>query len=134
MKTDKKGIVNKPIVVGTLPQVIIDKYELECDSNDVKMYPGAIKHIQRKHPGIYERYSGNIKDIIENPDYVGNNPKEPNSVELIKVIDEHILIAIKLDPSGYLFLSSMYDMNNGPVKVEKRLKSGRLQPYMDLIG
>ncbi|WP_140349578.1 PBECR2 nuclease fold domain-containing protein, partial [Bacillus thuringiensis] len=115
-------------------QVIIDKYELECDSNDVKMYPGAIKHIQRKHPGIYERYSGNIKDIIENPDYVGNNPKEPNSVELIKVIDEHILIAIKLDPSGYLFLSSMYDMNNGPVKVEKRLKSGRLQPYMDLIG
>ncbi|MED3353520.1 plasmid-related protein, partial [Bacillus thuringiensis] len=61
MKTDKKGIVNKPIVVGTLPQVIIDKYELECDSNDVKMYPGAIKHIQRKHPGIYERYSGNIK-------------------------------------------------------------------------
>lgn len=134
MKGDKKASVSKPIIVGTLPQVIIDEYELKCDSNDVQMHPGVIKHIKRKHPGIYEQYSVNMKDIIENPDYVGRNPTEPNSVELIKLIDKHILIAVKLDPSGYLFLSSMYDMHNGPVKIEKRLNSKRLKPFKDLLG
>lgn len=126
--------IKEPITVGILPQVIIDKYNLICTSNDVKMYPGAIKHIQKRHPGIYERYSSEMKGIIEQPDYVGQNPKEPNSVELIKIIDQHILIAVKLDPSGYLFLSSLYDMNNGHVKVQKRINSGRLIPFKDLLS
>lgn len=132
MDTDTQTTINQPIIVGTLPQMIIDKYELKCDSTDVQIYPGAIKHIKKRHPGIYEKYSSNLKDIIENPDYVGQNPKEPNSVELIKIINNYILVAIKLDPSGYLFLFSMYDMNNGPVKIQKRLNNGRLIPFKDL--
>lgn len=40
--------------------------------------------------------------------------------------------AIKLDPSGYLFVSSFYDMHNGPFKIQKRLASGRLIPFRSI--
>ncbi|AEA19194.1 MULTISPECIES: PBECR2 nuclease fold domain-containing protein [Bacillus] len=134
MTANKKKIVNKPTVVAKLPQIIIDTYNLTCTSNDVKMFPGFIKHVKKQHPGIYEKYSSHIKDIVEHPDYVGQNPKEPNSVELVKILNDHILIAIKLDPSGYLFLSTMFDLKNGPAKIQRRLNSGRLIAYKDLLS
>lgn len=134
MKNNQSATVNQPIVVGTLPQVIVDTYNLTCTSSDVKMFPGFVKHVQKRHPGIYEAYSSHIKDIIEQPDYVGQNPKESNSVELVKILNDHMLIAIKLDPSGYLFLSTMFDLKNGPAKIQKRLNSGRLVAYKDLLS
>lgn len=98
-----------------------------------KNFPGAIKHIKKRHPGIFEQYYELIPDIIESPDYVGQNPREPStSVELIKLVSEHLLLAVKLDPSGYLYVSTLYDLNNGMIKVQKRLKSGRLIPFNQL--
>lgn len=102
---------------------------VDLPSDEVQMYPGAIRHVQRKHPGIIEQYGHLIPDMIANPDYVGQHPKEENSVELIKVVGPHLLLAIKLDPSGYLFLSTFFELDNGAYKVQKRLKSGRLVPY-----
>jgi hypothetical protein len=96
---------------------------------EVYMYPGVIKHIKRKHRGIFETFHHLIPDILLNPDYVGKNPKEPHSVELYKRLSPDLLLAIKLDPSGYLYLSSMYDLNNGETKINKRLASGRVVPY-----
>lgn len=66
--------------------------------------------------------------MLKNSDYVGQNPKEPNSIELYKQIG-YVLIADKLDPSGYLYLSSMYELNNGEHKIKARLKSGRIVPF-----
>ena len=96
---------------------------------EVQIYPGAIRHIKRKHPGIIEQYGHLIPDMIEHPDYVGKNPTEPGSVELIKVVTDSLLLAIKLDPKGYLYVSSLYDLNNAAVKLQKRLKSKRWVPF-----
>jgi hypothetical protein len=97
---------------------------------EVHMYPGAIKHAKKRHPGIIEQYGHLIPDIISNPDYIGQNPKETvPSLELIKLINPHLILAIKLDPSGYLFVGTFFDLKNGPEKVKKRLTSGRLKPY-----
>ncbi|MGV3466525.1 MAG: PBECR2 nuclease fold domain-containing protein [Heyndrickxia sp.] len=121
-------------VVGVLHPAIVSKYQLACSSHEVQMYPGAIKHIKKRHPGIFEQYYHLIPDILENPDYIGQNPKEPNSVELVKIVNEHFLVAIKLDPSGYLFLSTFYDLKNGKTKVEKRIRNGRLMLFTDLLA
>lgn len=120
-------------IVGILPEVIVVRYNLLCSSREVKMFPGAIKHIKKRHPGILESFGHLIPEIIEFPDYVGQSPRHPNSVELIKVVSEHLLLAIKLDPSGYLFVSSFYELNNGPYKIKKRLRSGRLVRFTDLL-
>ncbi|MCL1949960.1 MAG: PBECR2 nuclease fold domain-containing protein [Turicibacter sp.] len=120
--------------MGKLPQAIITHYGLQCTSQSVWIHSGVIKHINKRHPGVYQQYGKYISDVISNPDFVGQNPTEPNSVELIKVIEESVLIAIKLDPSGYLYLSTFYPLNNGSHKIKKRLKSGRLQIYQDLLA
>ncbi|WP_134687547.1 PBECR3 domain-containing polyvalent protein [Brevibacillus migulae] len=99
-------------------------------SGEVWMYPGLKKHVMKQHPGIFEAYHQYIPDVIESPDYIGQNPKEPNSVEFIKQISDTILLAIKLDPSGYLYVSTFFDLKNATVKINKRLASGRLKPYV----
>ncbi|MEK4277570.1 PBECR3 domain-containing polyvalent protein [Paenibacillus sp. FSL R7-0026] len=117
-------------VVGKLDVVKIKSLTgVDFPTDLVQMYPGAIRHVQRNHPGIIEQYGHLIPSMIANPDYVGQNPKEGNSVELVKVIGPHLLLAIKLDPSGYIFLSTFFELDNGVHKVQKRLKSGRLAPF-----
>ncbi|NKQ22772.1 plasmid-related protein [Brevibacillus laterosporus] len=99
------------------------------NSGEVWMYPGLKKHVMKKHVGIFENYHQCLPAIIASPDYIGRNPSEPNSVELVKRISDTILLAIKLDPTGYLYVSSFYDLKNAEIKIHKRLNSGRLKPY-----
>jgi len=124
----------KPIILGKLPKVISNHYNLNCDSNNVMVFPGAIKHIEKRHPQDLEKYFNKIEEIISNPDYVGQKPKEPKSVELIKEFEDDVLVAIKLDPSGYIYLSTMYSLQNAKFKIKTRLKSGRLISYTDLLA
>ncbi|WP_139492564.1 PBECR2 nuclease fold domain-containing protein [Brevibacillus dissolubilis] len=112
--------------IAKINQILGIDYQM---SPHVWMYPGLKKHVQKRHPGIWELYHQHIPDIIQNPDYIGQNPKEPNSIELVKQISDSILLAIKIDPSGYLFISTFYDLKNAENKVQKRLRSGRLKPY-----
>lgn len=97
--------------------------------SEVYIYTGAIKHIKKYHPGIWEQYGQDIPDIIAHPDYIGVNPKVDNSVELYKYVNDNLLLAIKLDPTGYLYVSSFYDLDNAQHKIQKRLKSKRIVAY-----
>jgi hypothetical protein len=119
--------------IQTLGQLNIDAINkllgLNLPTVDVQVHPGAIKHIKRKHLDDFNKYFHLLPDMIKNPDYVGKNPKEPNSIELYKRVSEHVLVALKLDPSGYLYLSSMYELNNGNHKIHKRLRAGRIVHY-----
>lgn len=115
----------KEQVVGTLRQDIIDLLNLTLPSADILMFPGAIKHIKRRHLDIFDQYFQLIPDIISNPDYAGVNPSELDSVELVKVFANNMLVAIKLDPTGYLYFSSIYKITPG--KLENRITSGRLK-------
>lgn len=112
-------------VVGTLRQDIIDTLNLNLPSADIYMYPGAVRHIKKRHMDIFQNYFQFIPDIISDPDYAGINPTEPNSVELVKILGDNMLVAIKLDPSGYLYFSSIYQLK--PRKLANRISSGRLK-------
>ena len=84
-------------------------------------------HIQKRHSNCVQ-YIERISEIIAEPDYVGCNPNEPDSVELVKTFDENIQIAIKLDTGkGYLYVASLYDVKQA--KIDRRLASGRLKQY-----
>lgn len=100
--------------------------------NKIYLYPGLIKHVQRYHPGIFESYYHRIPEIISKPDYIGKNPKESRSIELYKLVNENLLLAIKLDPTGYLFIASLYDLHNAQNKIQKRLRSGRIVTYTEM--
>ena len=122
--------MNDRIIVGTIPKKIIEMLNLSIDPMDVYQYPGVKKHITRRHPDKIG-YLDDISEIIKNPDYIGKHPSIPNSLELVKVLDDNILVSICLNKKeaeeSYLYVSSLYDISDS--KVKNRLKSGRLLPF-----
>ena len=119
-----------PLLVGQIDVVKVKKLTgVSFPEQNVFIYPGAVKHINRNHPLVWNRHKYELPNILSNPGYIGKNPKVPNSIELYKFVSDHLLLAIKLDPSGYLFVSTFYELDNARHKIKKRLASGRIQPY-----
>jgi len=116
--------ISKVIIVGEYNEKFNSLLELSLPIADIHVYPGLEKHIKKKHAD-YLPYVEKIPEIISKPDYIGKHPTIENSIELIKVFEENILISINLDiDKGYLYVSSLYDVKQG--KIERRLNSGRL--------
>jgi hypothetical protein len=117
-------------LVGVVPKSIVDHYCISCSSYDVHMPPGVLKHLKNKgHWEDFLKYYQDIPGAIANPDYAGQNPKEPGTVELYKVMSDYVLIAIKMNPDTGLFLGSFYKLDNGKEKIEKRLRVKRIYPF-----
>ena len=88
---------------------------------------GLLGHITKRHPGK-ESYLRHVREIISFPDYIGKHPHEPNSLELVKILDQNVMVCIKLDTQkNYLFVASVYEISKS--KLENRLYSGRLKKY-----
>lgn len=86
---------------------------------------GLEKHISKRHPACL-KYFNKIREIILSPDYVGVNPKESGSFELIKQYDNNVLIGIKLDiKNNYYYVATLHDIKQS--KIDNRLFSGRLK-------
>lgn len=86
---------------------------------------GLEKHV-RKHRKEKSTILSDIPIVIQQPDYVGCSPKEPNSVELVKKIGENVMVCVKLDSkNGYLYVASVYTISES--KLNNRLNSGRLK-------
>lgn len=89
---------------------------------------GLAVHIQKHQPQNGPSLLQQIPAIISAPDYIGKNPNEPNSIELVKNLGQHIMACIKLDSKGgYLYVASAYTIS--PAKLNNRLNSGRLKRY-----
>lgn len=119
--------INTYIIVGTLQENITSILNSSLPNDNIYMVPGVKKHIKKKHKDCF-KYFKDIPDIITNPDYIGVNPNEPNSVEFVKTFDDIILVSVNLSidtEQQYLFVSSLYDISNG--KLKNRINSGRLK-------
>lgn len=113
--------------VGRYKEEFNKQLNINLPIDDIYQSDGLIIHIKKRHPGL-EKYMSDIPDIIKNPDYIGVNPKETDSIELIKILDDNILVAIKLDKNdNHLFVASLYNISNS--KLQNRLNSGRIKEY-----
>lgn len=117
------------VTVGKYKEVFNKQLKINLPIYDIYQSDGLITHIKKQHPGL-EKYMEEIPNIIENPDYIGTNQKEPNSIELVKVLSDNILVAIKLDKkNNYLYVATLFDISDS--KLQNRLKSGRLKKYKE---
>ena len=87
---------------------------------DQPIYLGTsnIAHMQKRHPHDYAKYGRYISQILAQPDYVGENPKD-GSIEYVKefmVEKEYVKIAIRISGNGALFVRSLYVLNQNRVK------------------
>lgn len=88
----------------------------------VVIYPGAIRHIKRRHRYAFKKYFTKLPMIIDAPDYRGN--KNGESIELIKKYKDYVLVALKYNEKEELFVSSMYIIE--AYRIEKRLEQGKM--------
>ena len=113
--------------VGVFQQTYNNKLGVSLPLFDIYQDDGLLIHIQQRHPNCV-KYLSQIQNILKAPDYIGSNPKEPNSIELIKNIGDNIQIAIKLDSSnGYYYIATLHEVSN--VKINARLNNGRLKKF-----
>lgn len=88
---------------------------------------GLQKHV-KKHQKEKATIMSDIPTVIQQPDYIGCNPKEPDSIELVKKFGENVMVCVKLDSkNGYLYVASVYTVSES--KLNNRLNSGRLKKY-----
>lgn len=121
-----KKDVNSYAIVGVLQEKITSILNITLPNDSIYLAPGVKKHIKKKHKDFL-KYLDNISEIIANPDYVGVHPNEPNSVEMVKIFDDIILVSMNLSmdtEQQYLYVSSLYDISDG--KLQNRINSGRL--------
>ncbi len=120
-------MADKLFTVGKFKQEYNEKLNTDLPCLDIVQSQGLAKHISKRHPNQIQ-YLNDIQDILNNPDYIGINSKEPNSIELIKVYSDNILIAIKLDcNNNYYYIASLYNVSTS--KINNRLNSGRLKNF-----
>lgn len=118
---------NKPMIqrIGNIRVEILDILNLTIENRQIVIYPGAVRHIKKRHPHAFKVYFSKIPEVIESPDYVGMSSQDPKRIELIKKYKDSILVALKLDEDSNLFVSSMYIIEEN--KIDKRLTYGRLE-------
>lgn len=119
---------NKLIQVGQYIQEfnMLTGRSLPC--GDIFQSVGLEIHIKKHHPKEVANISL-IPEIISNPDYVGTHPREPDSIELVKVLSKNVMVCIKLDSrNGYLYVASVFEISNS--KLANRVSSGRLKRFI----
>lgn len=121
-----RAIPGKLIQVGTYRQEFNAVTGQALPYGPIYQSPGLLVHVQKRHPGEVGNLAL-IPQVIQNPDYIGKNPKEPDSVELVKVFQNNVMVCIKLDNSnGYFYVATVFEINNS--KLQNRISSGRLKP------
>lgn len=102
---------------------------LPCGS--IMQSSGLRVHIRKHHPEIVD-FMDLIPVIIKHPDFIGHNPREPQSVELVKRLEKNLMVCVKLDyEKGNLYVASLYDITDS--KLESRIRSGRLKNMRDYL-
>ena len=108
---------------------IKQQLDINIDVDEVIISRGLETHMKKSRHKHAIKYISYIENIIETPDYVGINPREKGvSLECIKLFEDNILLAIKLDiKNNYFYTASMYDITDA--KLKSMIRSGRIKKY-----
>jgi len=115
--------------LGEISEEIASLLELDCASG-AEIYIGRanIDHMKNRHKEDYAKYGMYISDILDEPDYVGINPKD-NSIEFVKKFpadNDYVKVAVRASGGGKYFARSLYILN--PSRVNNFLANGTLKP------
>lgn len=116
----------KPIAY--ISQEIIDTLNLNLSPN-TPVYIGKnnIEHIKNRHPYKFDKYYQDISTIINNPDYVGLNPKD-NSLLMVKLYqlnNEYIRVAVKVTSKKICYAKTLHLLSS--CNAERYLEKGTLK-------
>ncbi|WP_037353771.1 PBECR2 nuclease fold domain-containing protein [Selenomonas sp. FC4001] len=108
----------KPI--AHISKKVIDALGLDITEN-TPIYLGEsnIKHMKQRHFADYDEYGDVIADILNQPEYVGKNPKD-DSIEYVREYkrtnDEFVKVAVRISLKGRYYARSLYVLSANRVR------------------
>ena len=114
--------------VGRIKSEYFQILELDDSIDIVKVnIENLRKHLEKRNHDNMIKYLSRISELIENPDYIGINPRERGrSIEYVIQLGENVLIGIKLDyKNEYFYIATMHEISQ--LKLNQRIKNGRLK-------
>lgn len=87
--------------IGQLDKNKLGKYKDKIETLDVIITNERIEHINKRHPGDYEKYIIYLSNSIKNPDYILEDKENKDTILILKRIgDKRIHIVIKLQTNN----------------------------------
>ncbi len=114
--------------IGEFSQEIIDilKLDIRCGT-PIYIGDSNIEHIKSRHPYEYDKYFCDIEDIIQTPDYIGQNPHDASIlfVRLYEICGEYIRVAVKISPYGNCYVKTLHLLST--CNAERYIEKGTLK-------
>lgn len=115
--------------IGKLSMNVINLLELESDEREIIIWKDRFEYVEKHKDDFeneeqYKKHIEAIPSIIQNPDYVGIHPNG-KSIEFIKKIDKHMLVAVRLSSKDRLSFRSSYPIKES--KLKNYIQSGRMK-------
>ena len=87
--------------IGQLDKNKLGKYKDKIKTFDVIITSERIEHINKRHPGDYEKYISYLSNCIKNPDYILEDKENRDTIIILKRIEsKRIHIVIKLQTNN----------------------------------
>lgn len=97
--------------VHTVGRIDIEKYRCitgDITTDEVIITPERIQHIEERHPGAYDKIKGYLQQALDDPDYILEDEKNPNTGIILKLVDENgirfqmvLRVHTSTDPDGF---------------------------------
>ena len=114
--------------VGKLSERVIALLGLPLQNNQpIFLGDSNIAHMLKRHPADYAQYGEYIPQILNDPDYVGQNPSD-GSIEYVKefkIDGDYVKVAVRLSGGGTLYARSLYVLK--PNRVQNFIAKGTLK-------
>ena len=118
------------IFVGRIDLVKFNEFFSDLTTNEVIITDERIAHIEKRHPGAYEKYGQYIPDVLNHYDFLFEDDM-PNTVLLLKRLEDadgtKLELVLRLhtsrdDPSFKNSVLSMWDIGEAKWGQYKRTK------------
>lgn len=106
---------------------------IDVQTEDIRISEKNLaKHMTKSHHENMLEYIPEVSDILDQPDYIGQNRNvKSTSFECIKVLEDNVLVAVKLDRKGdYFYVASMYEVTDA--KLGRMIENGRVKKFDNL--
>lgn len=107
----------KKNTILTIDQNYANKYNLDSSfiGKTIVVYNDRYIHFESHkaeyiNVASYNLSVNNLFDIIKNPEFISSNQKN-NSLEFIKTLSDHTLVAVRVSNSKELKVKTMYPIN-----------------------
>ena len=118
------------VVAGVLDLEMISRLiGVQFRNCTVRAYTHAYDHANICHSSVLSCQSEFLAETIAHPTFIGQHPHVVRSVELYHA-GMQLLVAIREDRHGYLFVASAFKMLDWDYKIPRRLASGRIVHYV----